>query len=92
MNTEEMLAAINASGISVEQLTRLLAFGGQLVDRETLVAQIQKARTAQQVAHQASETEIQSLLAAKAALEAAMAEAVSLPEPVEATPEPMPEG
>lgn len=81
MNVDEMLQAINDSQITATQLTRLLAFGGQLVDRETIVAQIQKARTAQAVAHQAAEAEIQALLASKAALEMAMAEAVNMPSP-----------
>ena len=79
MTIDELVNAINASGLKAEQLSQLLIFGGQLVERETLGSQIVKARANQSAAHQAAELEIQELLAKKAALEAAMADAVIPP-------------
>lgn len=68
MTQEELLQAINASGLTAEQLAVVLRFAGALVQRETLRAAMLKERTAQ-----ASEAKLQELQAAFDAIDAQLA-------------------
>lgn len=61
MTQEQLLAAINASGLTPEQLATVLKFASALVQRETLRAAMLKERTAQSEAVQASEAKLQAL-------------------------------
>ena len=63
MTQEELLQAINASGLTPEQLATVLKFASALVQREALRAAMLKERTSQAAAVQASETKLQELQA-----------------------------
>lgn len=63
MTQEELLAAINASGLTPEQLATVLKFASALVQREALRAAMLKERTSQSAAVQASEAKLQELQA-----------------------------
>ena len=63
MTQEELLQAINASGLTPEQLATVLKFASALVQREALRAAMLKERTSQSAAVQASETKLQELQA-----------------------------
>ncbi len=73
MTLDQLLAAINASGLTPEGLTIVLSFSDALVQRETLRAAMAKERLAQASAVQASEAKIQELQAAFDAIEAQLA-------------------
>jgi phage regulator Rha-like protein len=73
MTTEQLLAAINASGLTAEQLTFVLQFAAALVKREQLRAAMAKERAAQSTAVQASEAAIQALQAQFDQVEAQLA-------------------
>jgi hypothetical protein len=61
MTQEELLTAINASGLTPAQLATVLKFASALVQRETLRAAMLKERTAQAAAIQESESKLQGL-------------------------------
>lgn len=61
MTQEELLSAINASGLTPEELGMVLKYAGALVKRESLKSAMSKVRTAQADAHQQSEAALQSL-------------------------------
>ena len=61
MTQDELLQAINASGLSPEQLGTVLKFAGALVNREALRAAMLKERNAQTAATMASEARLQEL-------------------------------
>ena len=63
MTQEELLQAINASGLTPEQLATVLKFASALVQREALRAAMLKERTSQAAAVQASEAKLQELQA-----------------------------
>ena len=63
MTQEELLQAINASGLTPEQLATVLKFASALVQREALRAAMLKERTSQSAAVQASEAKLQELQA-----------------------------
>lgn len=73
MTQEQLLDAINASGLKPEELATVLKFAGALVQRETLRAAMDKERTAQAAAIQASEAQLQALQAQYDAVNAALA-------------------
>lgn len=74
MTADELLAAINASGLTADELTLVLSFAAALVQREKLRAAMAKERQAQAAAHQESETKVQALQAAFDAIEAQLAQ------------------
>ena len=61
MTQEELLKAINDSGLDSAGLTTVLKFAGALVQREALRAAMLKERTAQAASVQASEAKLQAL-------------------------------
>lgn len=63
MTQEELLQAINASGLTAAELTLVLSFAAALVQREKLRGAMDKERAAQGEAVQASEAKLQSLQA-----------------------------
>ena len=63
MTQDELLASINASGLTAAELATVLKFAGALVTRESLRAAMDKERMAQTVAHNESEAKIQALQA-----------------------------
>jgi hypothetical protein len=73
MTAEELLAAINASGLTPEQLATVLKFASALVNREALRAAMLKERTAQAAALQASEAALQALQVQFDAIDAQLA-------------------
>ena len=73
MTQEELLAAINASALTPEQLATVLKFASALVQRETLRAAMLKERTNQAAAHQESEARLQALQAQFDAIDAQLA-------------------
>jgi CO/xanthine dehydrogenase Mo-binding subunit len=72
MTAEELLGAINASGLTAQTLGTVLGAAGLLVQREQIRAQIAKKRLEAQAAAQAFEAEIQALEAAFQAADAAL--------------------
>lgn len=73
MTQEQLLDAINASGLTPEQLATVLKFASALVSREALRAAMLKERTAQSAAIQASEAQLQALQAQFDAIDAQLA-------------------
>ena len=73
MTQEQLLAAINASGLTPDQLALVLRFAAALVQREQLRAAMAKERTAQQAGVQESESRLQALEAQFDAVEAQLA-------------------
>lgn len=73
MTQDELLASINASGLTAEQLATVLKFAAALVQRETLRAAMLKERTAQAVAQNESEAKLQALQAQFDAIDAQLA-------------------
>jgi hypothetical protein len=73
MTTEQLLAAINAAGLTPEELTLVLSFAAALVQREKIRASMAKERAAQSTAVQQSEAAIQALQAQFDAIEAQLA-------------------
>lgn len=73
MTQEQLLAAINASGLTPDQLALVLRFAAALVQREQLRASMAKERTAQQAGVQESEARLQVLQAQFDAVEAQLA-------------------
>lgn len=61
MTADELLAAINASGLTPAQLATVLKFASALVERETLRAAMLRERNEQAAAHQESEARLQAL-------------------------------
>lgn len=61
MTADELLAAINASGLTPVQLATVLKFASALVERETLRAAMLRERNEQAAAHQESEARLQAL-------------------------------
>lgn len=73
MTQEQLLAAINAAGLTAEDLTLVLSFSAALVQREKTRAAMAKERAVQAAAHQESEGKIQALQAAFDAIDAQLA-------------------
>lgn len=73
MTQEQLLAAINAAGLTAEDLTLVLSFSAALVQREKTRAAMAKERAVQAAAHQESESKIQALQAAFDAIDAQLA-------------------
>lgn len=73
MTQDELLKAVNASGLSPDQLGKVLKFADVLVNREALKSGMAKVRTAQAEAHQEAEAMLQSLQAQIDAIEAQLA-------------------
>lgn len=73
MTQEQLLAAINASGLTAEELTLVLSFAAALVQREKLRAAMAKERASQASATQQSEARIQALQQQFDAVEAQLA-------------------
>ena len=73
MTADELLAAINASGLTPTQLATVLKFASALVERETLRAAMLRERNEQAAAHQASEARLQALQAQFDAIDAQLA-------------------
>ena len=73
MTQEQLLAAINASGLTPEQLATVLKFAAALVERETLRAAMLKERNSQTAAIQESEAKLQALQAQFDAIDAQLA-------------------
>lgn len=73
MTQDELLQAINASGLSANGLATVLKFAGALVERESLKSGMAKVRQAQAEAHQQSEAELQALQQKIDAIEAQLA-------------------
>ena len=74
MTQEQLLDAINAAGLTAEELTLVLSFAAALVQREKLRAAMAKERQAQAAAHQESEAKVQALQSAFDAIEAQLAQ------------------
>lgn len=74
MTQEQLLEAVNASGLTAEDLTLVLSASASLVYREKTRAAIAKERAAQAAAHQESEAKVQALQAAFDAIEAQLAQ------------------
>ena len=73
MNEEQLLSAINASGLKPEELTLVLSFAAALVNREKLRAAMAKEKAAQLAGVQESESRLQALQAQFDAIEAQLA-------------------
>lgn len=73
MTQDELLQAINDSGLTAADLTLVLRFAAALVKREQLKSGMAKVRTAQAEAHQEAEAMLQSLQAQIDAIEAQLA-------------------
>ena len=73
MTQEELLAAINASGLKPDELATVLKFASALVNREALRAAMLKERTQQAADMQASEARLQALQQQFDAIDAALA-------------------
>ena len=73
MTQEELLHAINASGLTPDELSLVLSFAAALVQREKLKAAMAKERAAQATAHQQSEAALQALQQQIDSIEAALA-------------------
>ena len=73
MTQDELLASINASGLTAEQLATVLKFAAALVSRETLRAAMLRVRNEQAAAIQASEAQLQALQAQFDAIDAQLA-------------------
>lgn len=73
MTQEELLQAINASGLTPGDLTLVLSFAAALVKREQLKSGMAKVRAAQAESHQEAEAMLQSLQAQIDAIEAQLA-------------------
>ncbi len=74
MTQEQLLEAINAAGLTAEELTLVLSFAAALVQREKLRAAMAKERQAQAESVQASEAKLQALQAQFDAVNAALAQ------------------
>ncbi len=72
MTADELLTAINASGLTSQTLATVLGAAGLLVQREQIRAQIAKKRVEAQQAAAAFEAEIQALEAQFNAADAAL--------------------
>jgi hypothetical protein len=73
MTQEQLLAAINASGLTADELTLVLSFAAALVSREKIRAAMAKERSAQSLAHNESEAKVQALQAQFDAIETQLA-------------------
>lgn len=73
MTQDELLKAINESGLSAADLTLVLRFAAALVKREQLKSGMAKVRQAQTAAHQDAESTLQSLQQQIDAIEAQLA-------------------
>lgn len=73
MTQDELLQAINASGLSAADLTLVLSFAAALVKREQLKSGMAKVRQAQNEAHQSAEAQLQALQQQIDAIEAQLA-------------------
>ena len=73
MTQEELLQAINDSGLDAAELTLVLSFAAALVQREMLRGAMDAERAAQVVAVQASEAKLQALQAQVDAVDAQIA-------------------
>lgn len=73
MTQEELLQAINDSGLDAAELTLVLSFAAALVQREMLRGAMDAERAAQVVAVQASEAKLQALQAQFDAVDAQIA-------------------
>ena len=73
MTVEEVVSAINASGLKPEELTLVLSFAAALVNREKLRAAMARTREEQASANQQYETAIQGLQEQFNAIEKALA-------------------
>ena len=61
MTQDELLQAINESGLDAAGLTTVLKYAGALVQRETLRSGMERVRTEQAQAHQEAEAKLQAL-------------------------------
>ena len=73
MTQEELLAAINAAGLTANQLAMVLQYAAALVEREALKSAMAKVRTEQTAASLKAEQELQALQAQIDAIDAALA-------------------
>ena len=73
MTQEELLQAINAAGLTANQLAMVLQYAAALVEREALKSAMAKVRTEQTAASLKAEQELQALQAQIDAIDAALA-------------------
>lgn len=73
MTQDELLAAINAAGLTANQLAMVLQYAAALVEREALKSAMAKVRTEQTAASLKAEQELQALQAQIDAIDAALA-------------------
>ncbi len=73
MTQDELLQAINESGLKPDQLALVLRFAAALVQREQLKSAMANVRQKQNVAHQESEATLQALQGQIDAIEAQLA-------------------
>lgn len=73
MTLDELLAAINKSELSADELATVLKYAGKLVARESLKSGMAKVRAAQAESHQQAEAELQELQQKIDAIEAQLA-------------------
>jgi len=73
MTQDELLQAINESGLDAAGLTTVLKYAGVLVNREALKSGMAKVRAAQAEAHQSAEAQLQALQQQIDAIEAQLA-------------------
>lgn len=73
MTQDELLQAINASGLTPDELALVLRFAGALVKRENLKSAMAKVKAAQADAAQQAEAQLQALQEQINAIEAQLA-------------------
>ncbi len=73
MTQDELLQAINASGLSASGLATVLKLAGALVERESLKAGMAKVQAMRAEMHQQAEAELQALQQKIDAIEAQLA-------------------
>lgn len=74
MTQDELLQAINKSGVTPDELTMALEYVGALVTRERLKSAMDGVRAAQNEAHQQAEAKLQELQQQIDAITAALAQ------------------